>query len=81
MSQRLRNIRLIAWTLILEAWRRREIYASDPEFGEPGQPLDQLPEEVRVRLQQATAAMRVEITPFSNAEVVKDLAKVVAKAS
>ena len=27
MKQRLRNIRLIAWTLMLEAYRRREIYA------------------------------------------------------
>lgn len=27
MTQRFRNIRLIAWTLMLEAWRRREIYA------------------------------------------------------
>lgn len=27
MKDSLRNIRLIAWTLVLEAWRRREIYA------------------------------------------------------
>ena len=27
MRQRARNIFLIAWTLVLEAWRRREIYA------------------------------------------------------
>ena len=27
MRQRIRNMNLIAWTLMLEAWRRREIYA------------------------------------------------------
>lgn len=59
--------------------RRREIFANNPDFGDPAQPIDQLPEDVRVRLMQATAQMRSEIAPFSNAEVVKDLGKIVAK--
>lgn len=61
--------------------RRKEMYAQHPEFGQPGQPIDQLPEDVRVKLQQANAQMRTDITPFSNAEVVKELAEIVAKAS
>ncbi len=60
--------------------RRQEMYAKHPEFGQPGQPIDQLPEDVRVRLQQANAQMRSDITPFSNAEVVKALGQIVAKA-
>ncbi len=60
--------------------RRRELYAKNPDFGEQGQPIDQLPEDVRVRLQQANAQMRSDITPFSNAEVVKELGQIVAKA-
>ena len=61
--------------------RRREIFARNPEFGDPSQPIDQLPEDVRVRLQQATAQMRSEVAPFSNAQVVKELGDIVAKAS
>ncbi len=60
--------------------RRQEMYAKHPEFGQQGQPIDQLPEDVRVRLQQANAQMRSDITPFSNAEVVKALGQIVAKA-
>ena len=61
--------------------RRRELYAAHPEFGEPSQPIDQLPEDVRVRLQQANAQMRSEMAPFSNAEVVRELGQITAKAS
>ncbi len=61
--------------------RRTELYAKHPEFGEQGQPIDQLPEDVRVRLQQANAQMRSDMAPFSNAEVARELGQIVAKAS
>ena len=59
--------------------RRRELFRNNPDFGEPGQPIDQLPEDVRVRLMQAMAAMRADLAPFSNAEVVKALAAIVGQ--
>jgi hypothetical protein len=55
----------------LRAQKRLEIFANNPEFGSPEAPIDQLPEDVRVRLQDAQAKMRDETTPFANAEVVK----------
>jgi hypothetical protein len=64
----------------LRAKKRLEIYASNPEFGSPDAPIDQLPEPVRVRLQEAQAAMRDETTSFANGEVVKQLRAIVQKA-
>jgi thiol-disulfide isomerase/thioredoxin len=61
----------------LRAKKRQEIFAQHPEFGSPDAPIDQLPEEVRVRLQEAMAAMRAETTPFANAEVVRELQAIV----
>jgi len=55
----------------LRAQKRAEIFANNPEFGSPEAPIDQLPEDVRVRLQDAQAKMRDETTPFANGEVVK----------
>jgi hypothetical protein len=65
----------------LRAKRRREIFASHPEFGSPDAPIDQLPEETRTRLQQAIAAMREEVAPFANREVVRELRELVTRAS
>jgi hypothetical protein len=62
------------------ARRRGEIFAKNPDFGDPAQPIDQLPEDVRVHLMQATAEMRAELAPFSNSEVVKAIAEIVEKA-
>jgi hypothetical protein len=59
--------------------KRAEIYAKHPEFGEPGTPVDQLPEDVRAAFSQAMAAMREEIAPFSNREVIKELSAIVAR--
>ncbi len=61
----------------LRAERRLEIFANSPEFGSPDAPIDQLPEEVRVRLQAAQAKMRADTTPTANAEVVKALRAIV----
>lgn len=65
----------------LRAAKRREIYASNPEFGSPDAPIDQLPEEVRARLQAAIAAMREETAPFANAEVIRELRAIVERAA
>jgi len=64
----------------LRAQKRAEIYAKSPEFGSPDAPIDQLPEDVRTRLQQATAAMRDETVPFANAEVVREIRAIVERA-
>lgn len=64
----------------LRARRRREIYASDPEFGSPDDPPDRLPEEVRGRLQRALAAMREETKPFADREVVRELRAIAERA-
>ncbi|HLZ08242.1 MAG TPA: thioredoxin family protein, partial [Chloroflexota bacterium] len=61
----------------LRAKKRADIFAKNPEFGSPDAPIDQLPEDVRVRLQAAQATMRDETTPFANAEVVKALRAIV----
>ena len=60
--------------------RRREIYAENPDFGAPGAPIDQLPEEARTRLAGLVAAMREELMPFSNREVIRELREIVERA-
>jgi Thioredoxin len=57
----------------LRAKKRAEIYASNPEFGSPDAPVDQLPEETRARLNYEIADMREEMVPFANREVVREL--------
>jgi hypothetical protein len=63
----------------LRATRRKEIFAAHPEFGSPDAPVDQLPEEVRVRLQAELAKMRDETTKFANGEVVRELREIVTR--
>lgn len=58
--------------------RRQAIYRDNPEFGSPDAPVDQLPEEARIRLTQAIAAMREETKPFADREVVRELGELVA---
>ncbi|HEY3107571.1 MAG TPA: thioredoxin family protein [Chloroflexota bacterium] len=64
----------------LRARRRTEIYQSDPAFGDPSAPMDQLPEDVRTRLQGEMQKLRDDTTSFANAEVVKALRAIVEKA-
>ena len=64
----------------LRAQKREEIFAQHPEFGSPTAPPDQLPEDVRARLNQALTAMREETTPFANAEVVREIRAIVERA-
>jgi hypothetical protein len=59
------------------ASRRQEIYAQHPEFGAPGAPIDQLPDEVRAQLRTALAGMRQESKPLDNREVIQALREIV----
>jgi len=63
----------------LRARKRAEVFAKNPEFGSPDAPPDQLPEDVRARLNQALTASREETTPFANAEVVRELRAIVER--
>ena len=62
----------------LRAEKRREVFAKDPSYGSPDSPVDQLPEDVRNRLQADLQKMRDETTPFANAEVQRELKELVA---
>lgn len=62
----------------LRAKKRREVFAKDPAFGSPDAPVDQLPEDVRTRLQAELQKIRDETTPFANAEVQRELRELVA---
>ncbi len=61
--------------------RRAEIFAGDPRFGSPDGPVDQLPEAVRADLMAALQKMRDEMRSFADAEVVRELRAVIAKAA
>jgi hypothetical protein len=62
----------------LRARKRKEIFASDPAFGSPDAPVDQLPEDVRTRLQAELQKMREQTTDFANTEVQRELRELVA---
>jgi len=59
------------------AQERKKIFAAHPEFGSPDAPVDQLPEEVRTRLQAELQKMRDDTIPFANAEVQRELRELV----
>ena len=61
----------------LRAEKRRAVFAKDPSYGSPDSPVDQLPEDVRNRLQADLQKMRDETTPFANAEVQRELKELV----
>jgi hypothetical protein len=61
------------------AQERKRIFAAHPEFGSPDAPVDQLPEEVRTRLQAELQKMRDDMVPFANAEVQRELRELVSK--
>jgi thioredoxin family protein len=63
----------------VRAKRRKDIFAAHPEFGSPDAPVDQLAEDVRVRLQAELAKMRDETTKFANAEVVRELREIATR--
>ena len=63
----------------VRAKRRKQIFAAHPEFGSPDAPVDQLAEDVRVRLQGELAKMRDETAKFANAEVVRELREIATR--
>jgi hypothetical protein len=62
----------------LRAKKRAEVFAKDPAYGSPDGAVDQLPEDVRTRLQAALQKMRDDTTAFANAEVQRELRELVA---
>jgi thiol-disulfide isomerase/thioredoxin len=63
----------------VRAKHRKAIFAAHPEFGSPDAPVDQLAEDVRLRLQAELAKMRDETTKFANAEVVRELREIATR--
>lgn len=61
------------------AQERKRIFAAHPEFGSPDAPVDQLPEDVRTRLQAELQKMRDDMVPFASAEVQRELRELVSK--
>ena len=61
------------------AKERKLIFAAHPEFGSPDAPVDQLPEDVRTRLQGELQKMREDMVPFANAEVQRELRELVSR--
>jgi hypothetical protein len=63
----------------VRAKRRKDVFAAHPEFGSPDAPVDQLAEDVRVRLQAELAKMRDDTTKFANAEVVREIREIATR--
>jgi hypothetical protein len=61
------------------AAERKKIFAAHPEFGSPDAPVDQLPEDVRTRLQGELQKMREGMVSFANREVQRELRELVSK--
>jgi Thioredoxin len=61
------------------AQERKKIFAAHPEFGSPDGPVDQLPEDVRARLQAELQKMRDNMVTFANGEVQRELRELVNK--
>jgi hypothetical protein len=62
------------------AARRRELFAQHPEFGSPDTPAAEIPEDIRPRILEATAAMRAALKPLDNQDVVRALRAIVEPA-
>jgi hypothetical protein len=62
------------------AEKRAALHAAHPEWGEPGRPPNELPEDVREAYQAAMAGIRDELRSFSNKEVIRGLRAIVEKA-
>jgi hypothetical protein len=61
--------------------KRQALYREHPEFGEPGRPIAELPEDIRTKVQQGMAAIRTETKDFSNAEVIRELREIAERAA
>ena len=65
----------------LRAEKMANLYAQHPEWGAQSTPIAELPEDIRIQVQQATQQMRQETAPFANAEVVRELRELVTRAA
>jgi hypothetical protein len=61
--------------------KRQALYKANPDWGDAGTPIAELPEDIRTKVQQATGAMRNETKAFSNTEVVRELRAVAERAA
>jgi hypothetical protein len=59
---------------------RAEVFAQHPEFGSPETSIAELPEDVRAKVMEATAAAREQGKAGDNAEVVRELRAIVERA-
>lgn len=59
------------------AEKRAAIYASNPQYGDPSTPADQLPEDVRAAFMQEVNQMREDARPQINSAIVSDLRSLV----
>jgi len=59
------------------AEKRAAIYASNPQYGDPSTPADQLPEEVRAAFMQEVNQMREDARPQINSAIVSELRSIV----
>jgi len=60
------------------AEKRAAIYASNPQYGDPGTPADQLPEEVRAAFMQEVNQMREDARPQINSAIISELRSIVS---
>jgi hypothetical protein len=63
------------------AEKRASIYASNPQYGDPSTPADQLPEDVRAAFMQEVNQMREDARPQINSAIVSDLRALVQGAA
>lgn len=63
------------------AEKRASIYASNPQYGDPSTPADQLPEDVRAAFMQEVNQMREDARPQINSAIVSDLRSLVKGAA
>jgi hypothetical protein len=61
------------------ATERAKVFASDPAFGSPDQPVDRLSADVRVRLSDALARMRESMQTWSSGEVLREIRAITAR--
>jgi hypothetical protein len=64
----------------LRGRRRADLHALHPEFGPLGGAIDALPEEARLKLRDAIAAILDETRDFARREVIRELQSIVARA-
>lgn len=65
----------------LREQKTREIYQQHPELGSPDQPVGDLPEDVRVKVQAAIRAMRQETNTFYLSESARQIMDMVQRAT